>query len=244
MSVRCFSGMGNSAAVAARLELLLPTDFPDEVYVFPVYSWGLPPVMVRHLESASLAGRRVHMVCTCGDDVGLIDRQWTDLITARGAIVGSMYSVQMPNTYVCLPFMDIDPESLAARKLTKAAERVDHIASRLKEGVTETDLCRGVLPRFKSRVVYPWFFRRLMKSSKFHATPDCKGCGRCAAACPMDNITPGEDGKPTWGDDCTYCLRCYHTCPGHAVAYGKQTRRKGQYLNPDYQWVVKKFKNI
>lgn len=32
----CFSGLGNSAWVAARLSELLPDDFSDPVFVFPV----------------------------------------------------------------------------------------------------------------------------------------------------------------------------------------------------------------
>jgi len=33
--------------------------------------------------------------------------------------------------------------------------------------------------------------------------------------------------------DCTSCLACYHVCPQHAVQYGKKTKGKGHYFNPD-----------
>ena len=36
------------------------------------------------------------------------------------------------------------------------------------------------------------------------------------------------------------CLRCYHICPRRAVAYGKSTATKGQYLNPDFHELTKK----
>lgn len=39
--------------------------------------------------------------------------------------------------------------------------------------------------------------------------------------------------KPVWGMDCTSCLACYHVCPQHAVQYGKRTKDKGQYFNPN-----------
>lgn len=245
MNIRCFSGMGNSAAVASRLQQKLPADFADEIYVCPVYSWGLPPVIVRHLKNADLAGRRVHLVVTCGDDVGNLDRQWLRLLHDRGAIPGSIYSVQMPNTYVNLPFMDVDPAPLAAEKLTRAADRVDMIADRLARGIIETDITRGALPRLKTSVIYPLFFADLPSiARKFHSTPACTGCGTCARQCPNQNITLDTDRRPCWGNDCTYCLRCYHVCLSHAVAYGRCTAKKGQYLHPDYQSIIKNFKNL
>lgn len=232
--IEYFSGMGNSAAVAHKLKQLLPADFEDIVWVCPVYSWGLPPVVVKHLERYNYAGKRVHLVCTCGDDTGNIDLQWKRLVESRGGICGSVYSVKMPNTYVCLPFMDVDSKEVAESKLMASSARVDDIARRLQEGMVETDIDRGDFAWVKSRVIYPFFFRRLMKSSKFHHTDACISCGKCINSCPQSNIIRNDDGSPIWGDDCAFCLRCYHLCPRHAVAYGNATRNKGQYLHPDF----------
>lgn len=235
MEIRIFSGMGNSMAVGRKLEQLLAADeSSDLLWVFPVYAWGVPPVLVKHLQQQNLAGRRCHMVCTFGDEAGMIERQWRQLIESRGGTVGGIFGVQMPNTYVCLPFFNVDGTALQARKLAAADVRVTEIASRLLAGELTPDLHRGPLPRFKSRVIYPWFFRRLMKVSKFHHTVGCTGCGTCIRNCPQRNISPSADGTPVWGPDCAYCLRCYHICPHHAVAYGRVTARKGQYLHPDF----------
>lgn len=239
--IHCFSGMGNSAAVANRLELRLPRDFAEDIWVMPVYSWGVPPVMVRHLELLDLSGRVCHLVCTCGDDTGNIDRQWRALITSRGGVCGSIYSVRMPNTYVCFPFMDVDSGEVAEAKLKAAAERVDKIAARLAEGVRETDIRRGVLPGLKSGLIYPSFSKYAMKAERFRHTDACTGCGHCIKQCPLQNISRGDDGLPKWDNNCAHCLRCYHACPAHAVAYGRFTRRKGQYLHPDFSWLTRKF---
>ncbi len=245
MAIHCFSGMGNSAAVAARLESKLPVEFADEVYVFPTYSWGLPPIIVEHLNNCDLHGRRIHLVVTCGDDVGNLDRQWLKLIRIRGGEPGSIYSVQMPNTYVCLPFMDVDPKELAADKLNRATGRVDYIAERLAAGIVETDIVRGAMPRFKSSVIYPLFFAgQATRGKKFHAADSCIGCGTCSRECPKSNIIMGPDRHPQWANDCTYCLRCYHVCPAHAVAYGRSTKHKGQYLHPEFQKLIKNFKKL
>ena len=242
--IHCFSGMGNSAAVANRLELKLPPNYPAEIWVFPVYSWGVPPVVVKHIEQLDLSGKVCHMVCTCGDDTGNIDRQWRRLVESRGGSAGSIFSVRMPNTYVCLPFMDVDSRPVADRKLRDAADRVDSIARSIMSGEIVTDIRRGALPALKSAVIYPAFFRHLMKASKFHSTASCLSCGRCIALCPNKNISAGPDGRPQWAENCAFCLRCFHSCKAHAVAYGSQTRKKGQFLHPDFQWLIKKFENF
>lgn len=42
-----------------------------------------------------------------------------------------------------------------------------------------------------------------------------------------------KERRPVWGKNCTACLACYHVCPQHAVQYGKKTKGKGHYFNPD-----------
>lgn len=237
--LRCFSGLGNSAAVAAMLTEALPEDFPDHVWVFPVYAWGVPPIVIKALENVDFNGQNVHMVCTCGSETGRIDRQWTQLVHEHGGTVGGIYSVIMPLSYVCMPFMNTDPKAKEQKKLAAAAERVQTIAASILAGQQTVDIHPGPCPGFLSRYVYPWFFRSLMKSTKWHVSPGCTGCGLCARRCPNGNITLDADGRPQWGADCAYCLRCYHSCPTHSVAYWRFTKHKGQYLHPDYKDIIK-----
>lgn len=240
MEIKTFSGMGNSLWVSRQLQELLASDCSsDLLWVFPVYSWGVPPVLVKHIQTLNLTGLRCHMVCTYGDEAGNIDIQWRKLIQSCGGTPGSIFGIQMPNTYVCLPFFDVDSQKVAERKLSIAPERVSNIATQLLSGIPVTDLYHGPLPGIKSKYIYPWFFKSLMKSAKFHHSDGCTGCGLCIRHCPQSNITPDADGAPQWGSDCAYCLRCYHICPLHAVAYGKQTARKGQYLHPEFYKLLK-----
>lgn len=233
--LHCFSGMGNSAAVAARLEELLPEDFADPVWVFPVHAWGVPPVLVKHIGGLDLSGKLVHMVCTYGDEAGNIHQQWRRLIESRGGRVGVIYGIQMPNTYVCFPFMNVDSPAKAADKLARAEESIRD-AARAIAGRGETlNIYKGAAPRLCSGVIYPFFFKHLMKAGKWHHTDTCTACGICAANCPEGNIMRDAEGRPVWGADCTFCLRCYHVCKSHSVAYGKCTKKKGQYLHPDFQ---------
>lgn len=242
MTIHCFSGTGNSAWVAERLTRLLGLESTPHslVWVMPVYSWGLPPYVASRIEGDNLDGVTCHLVCTCGDDTGHIDRQWRQLIESRGGTVGGIYSVQMPNTYVCLPGFDVDSPKVEAEKLSRAEGRVEQIAGWIRSGNDHTDIMRGALPGLKSGPVRRWFFSRLMKADKFWVDAErCVSCGSCWSLCPAGNITADADGHPVWADHCAFCLRCYHVCPKHAVGYSRYTRSKKQYLHPYFLRLVK-----
>ncbi|MDE6135501.1 MAG: EFR1 family ferrodoxin, partial [Muribaculaceae bacterium] len=67
-----------------------------------------------------------------------------------------------------------------------------------------------------------------MSPRPFRSNEGCIGCGKCAQACPMQNIRM-TDSRPGWSKTCAMCLRCYHICPRRAVAYGSSTDGKGQW---------------
>ncbi|WP_295729115.1 EFR1 family ferrodoxin [uncultured Muribaculum sp.] len=260
-----FSGQGNSRLVAEAIAGKLrqetcritrrtldaassaqapDTDRPN-VWVFPVHAWGVPRVVgkfIRTLASAvpgAASGSVHHMVATCGDDIGRTDRQWARMIRSRGWRVGGVFSVTMPNTYVCLPGFDVDSPDLARDKMRRASEDVDSIASRIADNRADglRMVVAGSMPRIKSHILRPLFNAFLMSPRGFRVDRDkCDGCGTCAAVCPMGNITI-DGGAPRWDHDCTMCLACYHRCPRGAVAYhftaGKG--RVGHLKNSDSQ---------
>ena len=193
----------------------------DVVWVFPVYSWGLPPVVERFMREVKIRGAyqaRHYMVCTCGDDVGRTHKQWRMVIGRRGWHPRAAWSVEMPNTYVLMKGFDVDPRDLEERKLAAMPARVTEIVEAMRRGSDADDVVKGAGAFFKSAMIYPVFKRLCMSPKGFHTTADCTSCGLCARSCPMENITMA-DRHPVWGPSCALCLRCYHICPSHAVAY-------------------------
>lgn len=242
-----FSGTGNSLHVANLLAehlhdsvVRLPLDgnslslaHTDRViWVFPVYSWGVPPVVIRwikQIQFESSEGLVHHAVLTCGDDVGHADKMWRNLMKEKSQTAGCVFSVIMPNTYVLMRGFDVDSPRLEAEKVKASSARVADIARIISDGpqTAVTDVVRGKFPWIKTRVIYPWFCRFDMSPRPFHSTDACTACGLCASQCPMNNISM-TSGRPRWAENCALCLGCYHVCPHHAVAYGKITARKGQ----------------
>lgn len=206
------------------------------VWVFPVYSWGIPPVVVEFMRKVSLGGCNAghYMVCTCGDDVGLTHRQWRRMVLMRGWTPCGAFSVTMPNTYTLMKGFDVDAATVAQEKLASMPKRLDAILERIAGNYCDCgdDVAMGSFAWLKSRVVYPYFVRFCMSPRPFHAIDECIGCWKCVRECPMSNIEIGDKKRPQWGDRCALCLRCYHTCPEHAVQYGRSTVGKGQYLYP------------
>ena len=114
----------------------------------------------------------------------------------------------MPESYVGLPFMDVDPPEKEKRKKEKAAQQLKAICEDLRERKTGiSHLTEGPLPWFFTHIVGGFFEHVLITDKRFHVVEErCVKCGICAT-----------------------CFSCYHHCPHHAIEFGRQTQKKGQY---------------
>jgi len=244
-----FSGTGNSRWVARFLadELADQLRFiPDELdtdmryslkegerlgFVFPTYGWGVPPFVERFIEKMQVTGvAYLYFVTTCGDDTGMTGELFCDLVARKGWTCRLGYAVQMPESYVCLPGFDVDPKPKEQKKLSAVPARMHQIVDDIIDGRGGFDTIPGPMKWAKSHIVRPFFNRFLVNPKHFKSTAGCVGCGSCVKACPFDNITLNENGRPIWHDRCVQCMRCYHTCPQRAIEWGRFTRGKGQYL--------------
>lgn len=227
-------------------------------FVFPVHGWRVPRLVREYLsrlqvfllsnteqESAIQTKDNsyrpfTYAVCTAGDSIGKTIENLNETIarnTALGRLgihqVDSSYSLIMPESYVGLPFMDVDSKEKEQRKKNKASSMLNAIIEEVyvkKKGISR--LVKGPVPWFFTKVVGGFFEHVLITDKHFHVTKTkCVKCGICANVCPVKDIDGGKGEMPKWlhHKDCLTCFSCYHHCPHHAIEFGNQTQKKGQY---------------
>ena len=202
-----FSGTGNTKWAAERLaeitgeELLFIPEIAgsdchfllqeDERigFCFPVHGWR-PPFLVREfikkLTFENAQGHYCYILCTAGDNIGETVRLFQKDLSEIGLHADSVCSLIMPESYVGLPFMDVDKPDKERQKKEAARKRIETFGIK---------------------------------------------CGLCSKVCPVKNIDFKNDNIPSWkhNGQCLTCFACYHHCPNHAIEFGRQTQKKGQY---------------
>ena len=225
-------------------------------FCFPTHGWQ-PPGIVREfirklrmrgfgnpqLKASEFGNSEELPYCwaltTCGDNMGeamtifnkdLAKNTKLNVADSQPLQAETLFSVIMPESYVCLPFMKTDTEEKEAMKIELAKLQLPHIIQMIEErrrGIEELE--KGATPRLYSYVIGGYFNKRMITDTKFTIDEDvCIKCGKCAKVCPVDNI---KGTPPAWihNGRCTCCLACYHHCPVHAINYGSITRRREQY---------------
>ena len=229
-------------------------------FVFPVHGWRVPKLVrefickmkiQREPSDASAENKAkaddslknrpfAYCVCTAGDSIGLTIENLNKVISLNPSLqalgiteVSSSYSLIMPESYIGLPFMDVDPKKREIRKKENAAQELAVVCEEIfdrKEGINR--LVKGPIPWFFTKVVGGFFENVLITDKRFHVEKDrCVKCGICANVCPVGDIKGGHGEYPVWlhHKDCLTCFTCYHHCPHHAIEFGNQTQKKGQY---------------
>jgi ferredoxin len=255
-----FSGTGNTRWVATEIAKALGDELlyiPDLIrkgeyefalkegerlgFCFPTHGWQPPRIVREFIERMRVTrpSNYCWALTTCGDNMGeamtILNKELvanTALRTEDGKPLQAetLFSVIMPESYVCLPFMKTDPIDKERWKIENAEQQLHHIISILKDrkrGIEELE--KGSTPRLYSYVIGEYFNKRMVTDKKFTVDTDvCIRCGKCTKVCPVDNI---KGTPPEWlhNGQCTSCLACYHYCPVHAINFGKITRRREQY---------------
>ena len=244
-----FSGTGNTRWVAEQIAKAIGDELvyiPDAIrdgkydytideketigFCFPTHGWQPPRIVREFISKLKVELCYCWAVTTCGDNMGETMTILNKDLAKIGLRASAMFSVIMPESYVCLPFMYTDTEEKEHQKIATARQQLPHIIECIRErrtGVVELE--KGATPRLYSYVIGGYFNARMITDKKFMVDEDvCIKCGKCAKVCPVDNI---QGTPPEWihNGRCTSCLACYHYCPTHAINFGKITRKRGQY---------------
>lgn len=258
-----FSGTGNTRWAAEQIaqatgERLL--FIPDELkgtchyelddderigFCFPVHGWQPPHIVRQFIGKLSISLKKPHSqpyvyaVCTCGDSIGRTIEMLQKELAPHALHIDSAFSLVMPESYVCLPFMYTDTPEREHQKIAQAKEELGQYLEMIRNRVKgETHTHRGLTPWTFSHVIGAYFNTQMITDRKFFVDADkCIHCGKCMEVCPTGDLdfradeTDTDTPLPHWRHDgsCTCCLACYHHCPVHAINYGQITRSRGQY---------------
>lgn len=234
-------------AVADSMALIEDSFEENEAigFCFPVHGWRPPKVVrefVRRL-NIDTTGHYVYALCTTGDTVGeamdifekdLAEEKQSGKESSRKAIhLDAAFSLLMPESYVGLPFMDVDKKDREQQKKNKAAADLKGFIAIIRQHGHAQQLTIGRWPKINSRFLGKYFVDHLVTDRPFWVDSQrCVKCGICADVCPVHDVLGGLGYEPQWRHDgsCLSCFTCYHHCPHHAIEYGRQTKHKGQYF--------------
>ena len=240
-----FSGTGNSRFAAKLIAEALAdesvsinallknegvAEFQSEkpfVFVAPVYAWRLPRIVSDFIRRSRFEGSaEAYFVLTCGSGAGRAGDYARALCMEKRLDFRGLASVVMPENFITL-FRAPEPRE-AEELIRNAVPRIRQLAAEIAERKPfEPDkkaFAGGLLSGPVNKLFYPLF----VKAKGFRTTGACTGCGRCAALCPLNNVSL-SGGRPVWGDRCTQCMACIGGCPTRAVEYGRKTAGKTRY---------------
>ena len=248
-----FSGTGNTKWIAKQFAEITGEKLffiPEEMngsacyhledgerigFCFPIHGWQPPHIVRDFIRKMTIDNAQDHYcycVCSCGDSIGLAMNLLQKYLSAKGLHADSVFSIQMPESYVALPGMYTDTPENEKRKIDNAANKIKEIAPSIinkEKGIV--DIIKGKIPWILTHIVGAFFNGKMITDKPFRVDEEiCIHCGACAANCPTKNVVM-KDGLPHWlHENCTTCLACYHHCPKHAINYGNVTKKRGQYF--------------
>lgn len=201
-------------------------------FVMPVYFYGVPSVVLEFLEKLSIKtkGKNYTFAAfTCGGTTADAGGMLEKALLKKGIRIDAFFAEAMPDNYILM--YDIADEKGAREKLQRAEKGICEISEKivLKEKGDFNNL-KGA--KFMTKVLYP-LYKPFRSTKRFYADENCIGCKKCEKEC-VERAIKIQNGRPVWvKKECSSCLHCIHACPKAAIQFGKSTKNRNRYMNPN-----------
>lgn len=201
------------------------------VFVAPVYVSAPPLVFTDFIRRSRFSeGCPAYFVMTCAGAMGASPVYCKKSAEEKGLLYLGTAQIKLPQNYI--PYFKTGTPEKNKEKIEAVLPELDRISEIISQSRVLPDPGTKAWERLSTPLVLKPYYKLFVRAKAFKATDSCIGCGKCAALCPLNNITM-RDKKPVWGSNCTHCTACINLCPKDAVEYGKKTRGKPRYHGPD-----------
>ncbi len=201
--------------------------------ISPTYAWGLPSIVCEFLEKLNLEFEKApyaYFVATYGTTPGQTGYFANRYMEPKGVVFHSMFSVKMPDTWT--PVFDLSKLEKVNRINGLAESEISYMIEKISNRECG-DFMKRKVPRFAAKAMYKVGYNFIRKTNKFHVEDNCITCGLCEKSCPANAIKI-QNEKPIWvKNKCVMCFGCLHRCPKFSIQYGGNTKKHGQYTNPN-----------
>ena len=238
MTIFCFTGTGNSLAVAKRIggnlisipQIIDKADqhYKDDVIgvVFPVYWATAPDMVLNFLSKAKFDCEYSFIIATSGG------MKTASSLIAERVLKQSGYQFNYMDDVVTVDnsmSMASIEKQIAKKANSNFAPKMTEIIKNIAERKQNQDKKAGAFTNVFSFVI--------SKIPNYENVPKnylidqkCNKCETCTKVCPGRNIEVKESVR--FGKDCTGCLACLHLCPKNAM-HMKRERSSARWRHPE-----------
>jgi ferredoxin len=244
-----FSGTGNSFVAARDLarelggevisigsvigEEKIEPDADIIGIVFPVYIWGTPVIVEKFISKLKgIENKYIFSLATYGGSPGAANIMVKKYLKKVNGELAAGFGTTMPGNYTPMygAISKEKQEAMFGKWKNKVKEIVAYVNSKQKGYIKKSNFLVNAL---FTGVLYNIVKTKIPgMDKKFWSSDSCNGCGICKKICPVNNIEI-IDGKPKWNNSCEQCFACLQWCPKEAIEYGKNTKGRKRYRNPD-----------